>query len=306
MSIHTPTVDEAGYAPGPDLAARLDVALGTIGAPELAGLILTAGLATVYEQLQRTRKLLGDGVGNEIALHRDKAHLISEARRWKSRWKGAVAQARKEHARADALARTCPPECAKAHLYDGACLLDPMLVAVIAYYGSGGEYPGWSWSCSTDEGCGILSLSHSSAAAARRSYERHLQSATHQEYAAEAGMTAHFTTLRQENERLRGRLAAEELANEELRGERADLRLALSEFEGAKARAAATEATEPLSPPALFSPAMLRQAASAIADAADRGDKTGVVRIYLRDLARKLRQVAEGREAYEQEQDTDG
>ncbi|WP_370094492.1 hypothetical protein [Streptacidiphilus sp. MAP12-20] len=85
-------------APQPELRERLANALLSISEPELAGLIATAGLAAVYTEWERTRVDLAiqEDVARAIALRI--AHLTDEARRWKRRWAGAVAQARSEHA----------------------------------------------------------------------------------------------------------------------------------------------------------------------------------------------------------------
>lgn len=67
----------------------------------------------------------------------------------------------------------CGPDCADSHMYDGYCTQDPHLDGVTT---PGHETPhreGAAWSCAEDDGCGHLSLGHSSEAAARRSYDRH-------------------------------------------------------------------------------------------------------------------------------------
>ena len=81
-----------------DLRERLDHALATIGDAELATVIATAGLAAVHDEWQRCRVDLAvqEDVARAMALRI--AHLTDEARRWKRRWAGAVAQARQEHA----------------------------------------------------------------------------------------------------------------------------------------------------------------------------------------------------------------
>lgn len=67
----------------------------------------------------------------------------------------------------------CSPYCADSHMYDGQCTEDPHLEGVTT---PGHELPhrtGAAWSCAEDDGCGHLSLGHSSEAAARRDYDRH-------------------------------------------------------------------------------------------------------------------------------------
>lgn len=85
-------------APAIDLRERLDYALATIGDAELATVIATAGLAAVHDEWQRCRVDLAvqEDVARAFALRI--AQLTDEARRWKRRWAGAVAQARQEHA----------------------------------------------------------------------------------------------------------------------------------------------------------------------------------------------------------------
>lgn len=93
--------DTYAEAPAPDLRERLDYALGSIADTELATVIATAGLAAVHDEWQRTRVDLAvqEDVARAMALRI--AQLTDEARRWKRRWAGAVAQARTEHARGD-------------------------------------------------------------------------------------------------------------------------------------------------------------------------------------------------------------
>jgi hypothetical protein len=70
---------------------------------------------------------------------------------------------------------TCGQACDGGHTYDGQCLVDPQFDSVIGQ-STDPQHPGWYWSCEGDEsGCeGWLSLDHASAAAARRSYDRHV------------------------------------------------------------------------------------------------------------------------------------
>jgi hypothetical protein len=72
-------------------------------------------------------------------------------------------------------AATCPPDCDGGHMYDGQCQVSPQLDDVIGQ-STDPQHPGWYWSCEGDEsGCeGWFSLDHASAAAARRSYDRHV------------------------------------------------------------------------------------------------------------------------------------
>lgn len=93
----------AEAAPATDLRARLEYALATIGDSELATVIATAGLAAVHDEWQRTRTWLAQhqDAGHALALRI--AELTDEARRWKRRWAGAVAQAKHEHAAAEEL-----------------------------------------------------------------------------------------------------------------------------------------------------------------------------------------------------------
>jgi hypothetical protein len=70
--------------------------------------------------------------------------------------------------------QSCPPACTGGrHMYDGGCLIDPQYEPdVISGDGRG---PGqWAWRCWGTDSCdGLLSLDHSSPAAARRAYDRH-------------------------------------------------------------------------------------------------------------------------------------
>lgn len=90
------------YAEGPapvlDMRERLDFALASIGDAELSAVIASAGLAAVHDEWQRCRVDLAvqEDVARALALRI--AELTDEARRWKRRWAGAVAQARQEHA----------------------------------------------------------------------------------------------------------------------------------------------------------------------------------------------------------------
>jgi hypothetical protein len=70
---------------------------------------------------------------------------------------------------------TCGPDCDGGHTYDGQCPVDPQFDSVIGQ-STDPQHPGWYWSCEGDEsGCeGWFSLDHASAAAARRSYDRHV------------------------------------------------------------------------------------------------------------------------------------
>ncbi|MEU1506459.1 hypothetical protein [Kitasatospora sp. NPDC005748] len=70
---------------------------------------------------------------------------------------------------------TCGPDCDGGHTYDGQCLVDPQFDSVIGQ-STDPQHPGWYWSCEgAASGCeGWFSLDHASAAAARRSYDRHV------------------------------------------------------------------------------------------------------------------------------------
>jgi hypothetical protein len=70
----------------------------------------------------------------------------------------------------------CPAWCADGHMYDGSCRIDPALDGVIGE-SRDLQHPGWYWSCEGVDGAcfGWLSLDHPTAAAARRSYDRHVR-----------------------------------------------------------------------------------------------------------------------------------
>jgi hypothetical protein len=71
----------------------------------------------------------------------------------------------------------CPPSCADGHGYEGGCLLDPLAdLSDTAGISGANRLDGWAWRCwGTDDCDGWLSHGHTSAAAARRAYDRHVQ-----------------------------------------------------------------------------------------------------------------------------------
>jgi hypothetical protein len=74
--------------------------------------------------------------------------------------------------------RSCPPDCTTAHTYEAPCTVDPLAVpnGSIPYLGSGRGM--WAWTCGGADWCdGMSRTDYSSAADARRAYDRHVRHA---------------------------------------------------------------------------------------------------------------------------------
>lgn len=78
------------------------------------------------------------------------------------------------------LANGCPTACAETHTYELGCLLDPKQLpddtSAISLTTDPSRSGSWVWHCFGTDICdGLLSFDHSTAAAARRSYDRHVR-----------------------------------------------------------------------------------------------------------------------------------
>lgn len=70
---------------------------------------------------------------------------------------------------------TCSLACIETHMYEGECLVSPMIIGTISPRVENG-ITAYSWRCDWDGECGGLRhLGYPSAAAARRAYDRHLK-----------------------------------------------------------------------------------------------------------------------------------
>jgi hypothetical protein len=69
----------------------------------------------------------------------------------------------------------CPPGCAEWHQYEDGCLLSPMIIGTISPRLEGNTTH-YVWQCHHATGCeGLFHIGYPTAAAARRTYDRHLR-----------------------------------------------------------------------------------------------------------------------------------